>query len=155
MVEVLAEIALVVEQSDGHQRHAEAAGALDVVAGQDAEAAGVDRHRFVDAELGGEIGDRRGAQDAGFAGAERVAGVGEIFLEPAVGLIDARGEDHLGGPLGDLLGRHLGQQHDRIMVDLAPFDGVEIAEQVDDLRVPAPPQIAGQRRRIGRRVPAG
>jgi hypothetical protein len=51
-VELLAEVALVIEQADGDQRHAEAAGALDVVAGEDAEAAGVDRHRFVDAELG-------------------------------------------------------------------------------------------------------
>ena len=58
VVEVLLEIALVVEQADGHERHAEAAGALDMVAGEHAEAAGVDRHRFVDAELGGEIGDR-------------------------------------------------------------------------------------------------
>ena len=61
-----------------------------------------------------------------------------------MGLVDAGVEDHFGGPLGDLLGRHLGQQDDRVVVDLAPLDRIEIAEQVDDLGVPAPPEIAGQ-----------
>ena len=65
-----------------------------------------------------------------------------------MGLVDARVEHHLGGPLGELLGRHLGQQHDRIVVDLAPLDRIEVAEQVDDLRMPAPPQIAGQRQAL-------
>ena len=55
-VEVLLEIALVVEQPDGHQRNAQAAGAFDMVAREHAQAAGIDRHRFVDAELGREIG---------------------------------------------------------------------------------------------------
>ena len=144
-VEVLTEIALIVEQADGHERHRQAARAFDVVAGEHAEAAGVDRHRFVDAELGGEIGDRGGAEDAGFAGAPGVVGIGEIFLEPAMGLVDAGVEDHLGGPIRDLLGRHLRQEHDRIVVDLAPLDRIEVAEEIDDLGVPTPPKIAGQR----------
>ena len=68
-VEVLLEIALVVEQPDGHQRHAQAAGALDVVAREHAQAAGIDRHRLVDAELQREIGHRLGAEHAGVGAA--------------------------------------------------------------------------------------
>ena len=61
-----------------------------------------------------------------------------------MGLVDAAVEHHLGGPLGQLLGRHLGQQRDRIVVDLPPPDRIEVAEQVDDFRMPAPPQVRGQ-----------
>ena len=60
VVEALAEVALVVEQADADERDAQVAGALDVVAGEHAEAAGVDRQRLVQAELGREIGDGLG-----------------------------------------------------------------------------------------------
>ena len=58
--EVLAEVALAVHQADADERQAEVAGALQVVAGQHAEAAGVDRHALVQAELGAEVGDAAG-----------------------------------------------------------------------------------------------
>ena len=54
----LAEVAVPVEQADADERHAEVAGGLEVVAGQDAEAAGVLRQRGGDAELRREVGDR-------------------------------------------------------------------------------------------------
>ena len=57
-VQVLTEVALPVEQSDGDQRDAEVAGGLQMVAGQNAEAARIDRDRFADAELGREVSDR-------------------------------------------------------------------------------------------------
>ena len=50
-IEALAEVALVVVEADADERNAEVRGALDVIAGQDAEAARIDRQRFVDAEL--------------------------------------------------------------------------------------------------------
>ena len=56
----LPEVAVPVEQADADQRDAEVAGGLEVVAGQDAEAAGVLRQHRGDAELRGEVGDRRG-----------------------------------------------------------------------------------------------
>ena len=64
-IEMLPEIALVVEQADADQRNAEVGGALDVVAGEHAEAAGINRQRLVQAELGGEIGHRPRPQHAG------------------------------------------------------------------------------------------
>ena len=42
--------------------------------------------------------------------------------------------------------RHLLQQHDRIVVALAPQHRVELAEQADRLVVPRPPQVLRQRR---------
>ena len=60
----LAEVAVPVEQADADDRHAEVAGRLEVVAGEDAEAAGVLRQHGGDAELGREVGDRRRAPPA-------------------------------------------------------------------------------------------
>ena len=57
LVEALPEVAAAVEQADADERHAELGGGLQVVAGEDAEPAGVDRQRLVDAELHAEVGD--------------------------------------------------------------------------------------------------
>ena len=65
LVEALQEIALVVEQADADERNAEIGGALDVVAREHAQAAGVDGQRFVQSEFGGEVGDRARTQHAG------------------------------------------------------------------------------------------
>ena len=53
----LPEVAGAVEQADADDRHAEVAGRLEVVAGEDAQAAGVLRQRGGDAVLGREVGD--------------------------------------------------------------------------------------------------
>ena len=47
----LPEVAVAVEEADAHERHAEVAARLEVIAGQHAEAAGVLRERLGDAEL--------------------------------------------------------------------------------------------------------
>ena len=57
-VEALREIALVVVQTDADERNPEVGRALDVIAGEDAEAAGVDRQRLVQPELRREIRHR-------------------------------------------------------------------------------------------------
>ena len=59
-VDLLAEVAAPVEEADGDEGQRRIGRRLAVVAGQDAEAAGVDLHRLVDAELGAEVGDRSG-----------------------------------------------------------------------------------------------
>ena len=63
--EALVEVALRIHEADADERHAEVAGFLAVIAGEHAEAAGVDRQRLVQRELGGEVGDRlaRAARD--------------------------------------------------------------------------------------------
>ena len=59
-VDLLAEVAATVEEADADERQRRVGCRLAVVAGQDAEAAGVDLHRLVDAVLGAEVGDRPG-----------------------------------------------------------------------------------------------
>ena len=63
-VDPLVEVAVGVEQAHADQGHAHVGGRLQVVAGQDAQAARVDGQALVDAELGREIGHRRGVQRA-------------------------------------------------------------------------------------------
>src|SRR5690242_21005008 len=55
--DALAEVALWVEEADAHEGQAQIAGLLAVVAGEDAQAARVDRQRLVQPELRGEVGD--------------------------------------------------------------------------------------------------
>ena len=102
----------------------------------------------MEAKLGGKVRHGLGAQHARLAGSPRVAGIRKVLFEAAMGLVDARVEDHLGRSFGELLGRHLGQEHNRVMVDLAPFDGVQVAKQVHHLRMPAPPEVRGQRQAL-------
>ena len=61
-IEPLAEISLAIEKSDADQRNPEVGRALDVISRKDAKAARIDRHRFMQAELRGEIGYRAGPQ---------------------------------------------------------------------------------------------
>ena len=84
----LGEVPVPVQQPDPDQRHAEVAGGLQVVPGQDAQAAGVLRQRGGDAVLGREVGDRRGAR-LGQPGARvpararHVLAAGPVRLRPA------------------------------------------------------------------------
>ena len=57
-VDGLLEVALPIEQADADEGQVQVGGGLAVVAGEDAEAAGVDRQAFVEAELGAEVGDQ-------------------------------------------------------------------------------------------------
>ncbi len=138
----LLEVARAVEQADGDDRHAEVAGGLQVVAGEDAEAAGVLRQRGGDAVLGREVGDARGR-----VGAER--------LEPAVG---GRGSSRrssrlrltqstkpgVGRQLGEPLRRHLAEQAHRVLAAGVPQLGVDGREQVAGRGVPGPAQVDGE-----------
>ena len=57
-VDGLGEIALAVEQANADKGQAHVARRLAVVAGQDAQAPGIDRQALVEAEFGAEIGDQ-------------------------------------------------------------------------------------------------
>ena len=73
-VDGLDEIALGIEQSDRDEIQPLIAGGLAVIAGQDPQAAGVDREALVKAVLGAEIGDQRliGARRCRQIGVERL-----------------------------------------------------------------------------------
>ena len=85
----LAEVARAIEQADAGERHAEVRGALEVISGQDAEAARVLGERAVDTEL------RREVRDAGGLGALEVlepAVAAEVGVEPLILVAHARDE---------------------------------------------------------------
>ena len=114
-VEPLPEIALVVVEADADERNAEVRRALDVVAGEDAEAAGVDRQRLVQPELGREVRDRPRPEHAGVPRAPGVLRA-QVLLHPAVGVVDAAVQRELRRALLELVDRHLLQQRDRVVV---------------------------------------
>ena len=60
VIEALAKIPGAVQQSDADQRQPEVGGRLEMVTGENAEAAGVDRQDLRDAELHREVRDSRG-----------------------------------------------------------------------------------------------
>ena len=142
LVEVLAEIALLVEKSDAHDRHAEVARGLQVVAGQDAQAAGEDGEAFGQAELGGKVRgqaavDRlvRALIPAGFAGDVFVELPGDPVQVGHERVVSRRGFQAL---LVD------GTQHaDRIVAARLPEVAVEPPKQLDGVVVPAPVQVVG------------
>ena len=80
-VDRLAEVALAIQQPDADRRQGHVAGRLHVVAGEDAETAGVDAERLVEAVLRAEVGDRP-AQPVGVLALEPVVGaVGHVRVE--------------------------------------------------------------------------
>ncbi len=86
-----------------------------MIAGEDAEAAGVDGKRFVQAELGGKVSDRASTEDAGIGSAPGPVFL-QVFLTAAVDVIDAAMEDELGGTALDFGERHFVEHGDRILL---------------------------------------
>ncbi len=110
--ERLLEVPVLVEQADPDDRHREVAGRLQVVAGQDAQAAGVLRQHCGDPELRGEVGDA--ARD-GPLQALVPAGLGQVGLEVGSGGAHALDERRVGGQGVELLRRQGPQQRDRVV----------------------------------------
>ena len=143
-VEPLTEVALAIEQSDTDERYSQVRGALDVVAGQHAQPAGVDRQRFVDPEFGREVGDRLAPQDPGV----RVApgrGTVPVLLQPAERVIDPVRQRQVADALVQIDERHLRQQGHGVAPQLVPTGRIEIPEQAHGAGVPAPPHVPGKR----------
>ena len=143
-IEVLAKITLAVKHADADQRNIQIGGALDVIPGKHAEPAGINRNRFVQAELGGKIGDRPRPQHAGMFRAPSSVRL-EIFLLAAVGVVDAAVQHQFARAALDAGQRHLAQQRHRIVVELPPARRIEIEKKVDRVLIPTPPEIARQR----------
>ncbi len=143
-IQALAEVALAVEQADSDQRNIEVGRALDVIAGEHAQAARVNRQRFVQPELGREVRHRPRPQNAGMRGAPGAIGA-QILLLAAIGVIDAAVQHQLAGAALELRQRNFGQQRDGIVIQLPQTHRIEVAKQAGGIVVPAPPQVAGER----------
>ena len=146
----LLEVAVAVEQAHADDRDAQVGGGLEVVAGQDAEAAGVLRQDGGDAVLGREVGDRAGRVGAGLAGVPALAV--QVVLERLGRDPQPLEERRVAGQLVEPLAPHGAEQAHRVVVDVGPQPLVDRPEDVLRLRVPGPAQVAGQGGQAGQRL---
>ena len=141
-VDGLGEVAHLVQQPNGHERQADIAGGLAVVAGQDAQAARVDRKALVQAELQAEVGDQV------FLGIEQLGELGTPPVFP-VGVV---GGQHLavvlqvGAILRGLVQARLGhppQEQLGVVSAGVPQVAIEAMKQRANGAVPAVHQVIG------------
>jgi hypothetical protein len=114
-----------------------------MIAGKDAQAARVDLHRLVDAELGAEVGHRARQPPLGCGPVPRVGAIVHVAAEL---VDDAAGVDHevlVGRELGPPPVVHAGQHVDRVAMP-SPRQVVDPREERLGARAPAPPQVPGQ-----------
>ncbi len=116
-----------------------------MVAGENPQAAGVNRNRLVQAELGGEIRHRPRPQHAGMLDAPRPLRR-QVLLHPAVGVVDPAVQRELRCALLQVVDVDALEQRDRVVGQLAPQHRIQVAEQVRRVLVPAPPQVLRQLR---------
>ena len=142
-VEDLPEVPVLVEEADADERDAEIGRRLEMVAGEDTETAGVLGERLGDAELGREVGHHP-QRAAAFARLEP-ARLRQVALQLGVHLVEEAKEPGVGGEGIEALGRDEAEEPDRIVDRRVPLLGVDPAEEVAGLLVPAPPQVHGER----------
>jgi hypothetical protein len=142
-IEHLAKIALLIEQPDARDRDAEIARGLEIVAGEDAEAAGIERKRFAQPELHAEV--RHAAESPALVRrlvpGPRVEITRALFRDPRQ-LVDERG---IGRKcIEALLCQML--HHDPRAARAFPEIGAEHAPQAVPGVAPCPPRIEGELR---------
>ncbi len=116
-----------------------------MVTGEHAQAARVDRHRIVHAELGAEVRDRLAAKLRKRAGIPRVL-VGALGREPLQRTIIAGAEGRVAREGDETIGVDLLQQRDRVVPETLPERLVDLAKERAGIAIPAPGQIVGQMR---------
>ena len=140
--EHLPEEALPVEDPDPDERHAEVARGLQVVAGQDAEAARVDREHLGEAELGAEVRDA--VAPGGEGGDPRARGrSGVLGREGGRGLLDACDVVRIRGERREPRRVHHPQEQNGISRAM-PLLRIELAKESARMRPPRPPHVAGE-----------
>jgi hypothetical protein len=142
--EGLAEVAVAVEEPDRGQRHAEVGGCLQVVAGQDAEAAGVLGHGFGDAELRGEVGHHALHRVAGADGLLEPPRQVQVRVQRSLRSGQPLQEGRVGGELLEPFRDDVGQDAPRVVVAVVPRPRVDPGEQLAGGSVPGPPQVPRQ-----------
>jgi hypothetical protein len=144
-IERLLEVAGLVEQADPDDRHTEIGSRLQVVAGEDAQAAGVLREDVGDAELRAEVGNRGRRLQVGLGGPALVpAGFGHVGVQVGAGRRNPGDEVGVVGQCGEFLGGQAREQANGVGVDLRPADRIDAAEELACVGVPGEPQVAGK-----------
>ena len=138
-VDALAEIAVAVQEADGDHRPGAVGGLLEDVAGERAEAAGVDRERAVEAVLGGEVGDRTLGRRDRVAARAREVGADALLQRGGAGEQVA-----VVGRREQAVRRGLLEQLHRVLGDLLPAVGVDRLEGRGAVRIPGPAVVVGE-----------
>ena len=114
-----------------------------MVAGEDAEAAGVEVERLVEAELGAEVGDGFAAEGRGVACNPGVCGAEVVVEAEPDGIELGEGLDRREGGVDDGVGG--ARQHGRgaVLRGLPKF-GREAREERLSVGVPDPPEVVGE-----------
>ena len=141
--DLLDEVALIVDETDGIEGQAHVAGFFQMVACEDAQTAGISRDGFVQTEFKGKIGD----------GAVTVVGI--MLIEPGVFV------RHVGIEfshhtviefciffffrcLFQLEDRCLLKHDDRVVLNMIPQVFVQFLEKIERIRIPGPPEVVSQ-----------
>ncbi len=141
-VELLLEVALAVQQSDADERKAQVARRLAVIAGEDAEAPGVDRQAFVEAELRAEVRHEIVRAEGRHARAQRLrrdvrVERGQHAPEVAHEVLVLRNGEQ--APLVDPA-----QEGARALAAVLPQLDVHAPEELARGAIPAVPQVRGE-----------
>ena len=142
--QVLVEVPLRVHEPDAHERDTEVTGFLARVAREDAQAAGIERQRLVQGELGREVGHLLGP--APVPEPPHPPGVARRFrpVEAFHHLVVQGKERRVLGDLHEALGGNEPQHADGVVSGQPPERVVERAEDVASAIMPAPPEVGGQ-----------
>ncbi len=149
-----------VEQPYPDDRHAKIARRLEVITGQDPEAARVLRQCGGDPELRREVGDgggRRGDTVTGVVLAKRLipARALQVLVQIVRGVAEPPQKPPVLGQPGQLLRPHLAEQPDRILTNCRPSFAVDRFEKVTRFRMPGPTEIQHQLAKRGQRLRQG
>ncbi|MGX1272442.1 hypothetical protein RKD18_005636 [Streptomyces phaeoluteigriseus] len=131
--EGLAEVAVPVEQPDPDEGNPKVAGRLQMVAGEDAQAAGVLRQRGGDAELRGEVGDG-GGQLGGLRLVPAVAG--HVVVQIVGGGGQPAQERLVLGQFLEACGAYAAEQPYGVAAHGRPVIGVDGPEELAGFRMP-------------------
>ena len=142
-VQRLTEIAVAIHEADADDRHAEIARGLEVVSGENPQAARVLRQHVGHAELGGKVADGLG----GLRVLRTVPLVpelgGEVLVQIVAEPLDVAHETAVLSQVLQPLRVDARQHRPRILVDGVPQDGIDRPQQLAGFVMPRPAQVEG------------
>src|SRR5512134_822914 len=94
----------------------------------------------MECELGGKIRDRLGQERRGVLVAPGFAC--QVILESPVVKVQSSLERVLDDPFPELVVVQLDEHGERIVISVPPAARIQISKQLDDLRLPRPPEIS-------------
>ena len=142
-VDRLDKVTVLVQQTNGNERQPEVAGRFAVVAGQDAQTAGIDREALVKPKFGAEISHQ-------MMGRVQQFGHFRARFRLKIGVVTTQ-YPSVFGEKGPILRRLIqaflsdpAQEQFRVVLDFAPQFGVDPGIQTAHAVVPAVEQVVGQ-----------